>query len=133
MRTKLIATLSPTQGLVQKGEKIIDRGDIVTASKYQILLSLRKAYDDESLGTKQRTISIMGETILVLLFLCLFVIYLYVFRRQYLRSTATVSFFCLQMFIVIALACLALRFNLSVYLIPFAWVPDYLHCGAGAG
>ena len=27
------------------------------------------------------------------------------------------------MFIVIALACLALRFNLSVYLIPFAWVP----------
>ena len=123
MRTKLIATLSPTQGLVQKGEKIIDRGDIVTASKYQILLSLRKAYDDESLGTKQRTISIMGETILVLLFLCLFVIYLYVFRRQYLRSTATVSFFCLQMFIVIALACLALRFNLSVYLIPFAWVP----------
>ncbi len=122
-RDKLLSTLSPTQGLVQKGEKIIDRGDIVTERNYQILQSLRKAYDDESLGTKQRTISIMGETILVLLFLCLFVIYLYVFRRAYLRSTATVLFFCLQMFIVIALACLALRFNLSVYLIPFAWVP----------
>ena len=122
-RTKLLATLSPTQGLVQKGEKIIDHGDIVTERNYQILQSLRKAYDDESLGTKQRTISIMGETILVLLFLCLFVIYLYVFRRAYLRSTSTVLFFCLQMFIVIALSCLALRFKLSVYLIPFAWVP----------
>jgi len=123
MRDKLLATLSPTQGLVQKGEKIIDHGDIVTERNYQILQSLRRAYDDESLGTKQRTLSVLGETILVVLFLCLFVIYLYVFRLPYLRSTSTVMFFCLQMFIVIALACLALRFGLSVYLIPFAWVP----------
>jgi len=123
MRDKLLATLSPTQGMVQKGEKIIGDGEIVTDRTYQVLQSLRRAYDDEALGTKQRTLSILGETMLVLLFLCLFVVYLYVFRLAYLRSTSTVLFFCLQMFIVIALACLALRFNLSVYLIPFAWVP----------
>jgi len=123
MRTKLLATLSPTMGLVQKGEKIIDKGEVVTERSYQVLQSLRRAYDDESLGNKQRTLSIFGETMLVLLFLCLFVVYLYVFRLSYLRSTSTVLFFGLQMFIVIALACLALRFNLSVYLIPFAWVP----------
>lgn len=123
MRAKLLATLSPTIGLVQKGEKIIDKGEVVTERSYQVLQSLRRAYDDESLGSKQRTISILGETLLVLLFLCLFVVYLYVFRPQYTRATSTVLFFCLQMFIVIALACLALRFNLSVYLIPFAWVP----------
>lgn len=123
MREKLLATLSPTQGVVQKGEKIVDKGEIVTDRTYQVLQSLRRAYDDESLGNKQRTLSILGESMLVLLFLCLFVVYLYVFRMAYLRSTSTVLFFALQMFIVIALACLALRFNLSVYLIPFAWVP----------
>jgi len=123
MRTKLLATLSPTQGLVQKGEKIIDKGEVVTERNYQILQSLRRAYDDESLGNKQRTLSILGEAMLVTLFLCLFVVYLYVFRRSYLSSTSTVLFFALQIFIVIALACLALRFGLSVYLIPFAWVP----------
>ncbi len=122
-RAKLLATVSPTQGMVQKGEKIIDNGDIVTERNYQILQSLRRAYDDESLGNKQRTLSILGESMLVFLFLLLFVIYLYVFRIAYLRSTATILFFCLQMFIVIGLACLALRFNLTVYLIPFAWVP----------
>ena len=122
-RAKLLATVSPTQGMVQKGEKIIDNGDIVTERNYQILQSLRRAYDDESLGTKQRTLSILGESMLVCLFLLLFVIYLYVFRIAYLRATATILFFCLQMFIVIGLACLALRFNLTVYLIPFAWVP----------
>ena len=123
MRTKLLSTISPTQGLVQKGEKIIDKGEIVTERNYQILQSLRRAYEDESLGHRQRTLSIFGEAMLIVLFLSLFVIYLYVFRSAYLRSTSMVLFFCLQMFIVIALACLALRFNLSVYLIPFAWVP----------
>ena len=123
MREKLLASLSPTQGLVQKGEKIIDKGQIVSERDYQILQSLRRAYESESLGHRQRTLSIFGQTLLVTLFLCLFVIYLYVFRVNYLRSTSTVIFFCLQMFIVIALSCLALRFNLTVYLIPFAWVP----------
>ena len=123
MLEKLLASLSPTQGVIQKNEKIIDKGEIVTERTYQILQSLRRAYDDESLGTHQRTLSILGEAMLVVLFLCLFVIYLYVFRIQYLRDTPTVLFFCLQMFLVIALACLALRFNLSIYLIPFAWVP----------
>lgn len=123
LKTKLLATISPTQGMVQKGEKIIDKGEIVTERNYQVLQSLRRAYEDESLGHRQRTLSIFGEAILVALFLCLFIIYLYVFRVAYLRSTSTVLFFCLQIFIVIALACLALRFNLSVYLIPFAWVP----------
>lgn len=118
-----LSSIVPTQGIVQKGEKIIDYGEIVTERTYQILTSLRRAYDDESLGTQQRTLSIMGEVILVMLFLCLFVVYLYVFRLSYLRSTSKVLFFCLQIFIVIGLACLALRFNLTVYLIPFAWVP----------
>ena len=123
MKAKLLSTLSPTVGLVQKGEKIIDKGDIVTDRTYQILQSLRRSYEDETLGHRQRTLSILGEAMLVILFLCLFVIYLYVFRIAYLRSTSTVLFFALQIFIVIALACLALRFNMTVYLIPFAWVP----------
>lgn len=119
----LISSVSPTQGIVQKGEKIIDRGEIITEEKYQILESLRRAYENEKIGSHQRALSVFGESMLVMLFLCLFIIYLYVFRIQYLRSTSTVLFYCLQMFLVIGLACLALRFNLSVYLIPFAWVP----------
>lgn len=115
--------LSPTQGLMQAGEKIIDRGEIVTDHTYQILQSLRRANEDDKIGNHQRALSILGESMLVLLFLSLFVIYLYVFRLSYVRDTRTILFFCLQIFIVIALSCLCLRFNLSVYLIPFAWVP----------
>lgn len=123
-REKLLSTLSPTQGMVQKDERIIDKGEIVTERTYQILQSYARAYNnEESIGNRQRTLSTVGESLLVVLFLLLFVIYIYVFRINYIRKTSTVLFFCLQIFIVIALACLALRFNISVYVIPFAWVP----------
>ena len=121
---KQLATISPTQGIVQAGEKIIGQGDIVTDRHYQILQSFRRAMESDSFGQKQHTLSIFGEAMLVLLFLCLFVLYLYVFRPQYLHSFRTVLFFSLQIFIVIALSCVLLRFSsLSIYLIPFAWVP----------
>ena len=121
---KQLATISPTQGLVQAGEKIIGQGDIVTDRHYQIRQSLRHTLEGDSFGQKQHTLSILGETMLVMLFLCMFVLYLYVFRPQYMRSTSTVLFFCLQILIVIGLSCMLLRFSsLSIYLIPFAWVP----------
>lgn len=123
MRTKQLSSLSPTQGMVQKGERIIDKGEIVNERTYQILQSLARATQDETTANNQRAWSMMGKSILVVLFLCLFVIYLYVFRRQYLNDLSMVLFFNMLMVIVVGLACLVLRFDLSIYLIPFAWIP----------
>ena len=123
MRENLLASISVTQGMVQKGEKIIEHGEIISERDYQRLQSLRKAYGSESVGGHQRTLLMVGQATLVALFLCLFIVYLYVFRIQYLRSTSTVLFFCLLMLLVIALACLVLRFKWSVYIVPFVWVP----------
>lgn len=124
MRNKLLASIAPTQGVIQAGEKIIDRGEIVTEQDYQILESLRLACEDETVSMHQRILSIVGESIIVCLLLALFIIYLYVFRKSYIRSTATVLFFCLDAAIIISLSCLTLRYtSLSIYLIPFAWVP----------
>ena len=123
MRTKQLSSLSPTQGMVQKGERIIDKGEIVNERTYQILQSLARATQDETTANNPRAWSMMGKSILVVLFLCLFVIYLYVFRRQYLNDLSMVLFFNMLMVIVVGLACLVLRFDLSIYLIPFAWIP----------
>ena len=124
LKTKLLASIAPTQGVVQTGEKIIDRGEIVTERDYQILQSLRRACEEDSLTQHQRTWSIIGEAVLVTLFLFLFILYLYVFRPAYINNFRTVLFFCLLSGIVIVLSCLTLRYtDLSIYLIPFAWVP----------
>lgn len=124
LRESILSKVSPTQGMVQKGEKIIDRGDIVEEEDYWILESLRRAYSTSELSSRQHILSVVGLTIMVCLFLSLFVIYLYVFRRQYTKNLYDSLFFCLNALIILVFSCLLLRYtNLSIYLIPFAWVP----------
>ena len=123
MRNVHLSVLNTVENMVQKDERIIEKGELVNSHTFQVLQSLSRAYDDKSDGLRHQTLSILGEAMLVLLFLALFVVYLFVFRYSYTRKTSIILFFCLQILIVIVLACLALRFGLSVYVIPFAWVP----------
>lgn len=124
MQDNLLTKISLTQGLIQTGEKIIDRGEIVSETDYQILMSLRQALSDTRVSVKQRVLSTSGASVLVCLFLLLFCLYLYVFRKNLLEDLSTMLFFCLLPAITIALASITLRYTpLSVFLIPFAWVP----------
>ena len=123
MRAEKLAEIKDVEGQIFKGTKIIEEGEIVNAYTYRVLESLSRAYKEMAPGKQQRTLTLIGESILVLLFISLFVVYLFVFRNSYVQKTSVVLFFCLQILLVIALACLAMRFGLSIYVIPFAWVP----------
>ncbi len=124
MRANLLESISLTQGVVQTGEKIIDRGEIVSESDYQILMSLRRAREDAKVSLKQRILSTAGKATLVCVFLLLFVLYLYVFRPKLLEELPTVLFSCLLSGIIIALSCLLIHYLPQfVFIIPFAWVP----------
>lgn len=123
-KEKLLSSISLTQGKVQAGEKIIDRGEIVTEQSYQLLSSLRHAYSDQQIHRDQSLFSIFGNIILICFFITLLGLYLYVFRRNLLQDFKTILFFCILMTIILAMTALMVRFtNLSLYLIPFAWLP----------
>ena len=124
MRENLLAQISPTQGMVQQGEKIIDRGEIVSERDAQILYSYHQSMDDRALSHQQRLWRTVGESAIIVLFIALFVLYLYVFRLNLLRSLSATLFFCLLVAIIVFASCLLLRYtHWSLYLIPFAWVP----------
>lgn len=124
MREALLNSISLTRGVVQAGEKVVDRGDIVTEETAVLLQSLKIAYENEHVTNKQTTWSIIGEVALVLLFMIMFLLYLYVFRPAFIRELPSMLFFCLLSGIITVLACATMRYtSLSIYLIPFAWVP----------
>lgn len=124
LRQSLLSSVSPTQGLVQKGEKIIDRGKIVTERDIQILSSLKRTYAEQDLSLLQRLLATLGDGILIFVYFMMFIIYLRVFRPRHLLRTEHVLFFCVLPAILIVLSCLLINYtHLSIYLIPFAWVP----------
>ncbi len=124
VRNDLLASVAPTQGIVDAGVKIIDTGDIVTEEIAQKLNSLRIIYQDKQGDHKQQLFALVGSGFLVGLFLSLLVVYLAIFRRSFFLSTRDTLFFALLIGMLIALTYVTLRFTaLSVYIVPFAWIP----------
>ena len=85
-REDVLASVSPASGMVQSGQRIIDRGEIVSAEQYQIL----KSFEHETLRRNDPSEGfwwiMAGQIIFVSCVLAAFALYLRLFRRDYLRS-----------------------------------------------
>jgi len=124
MRAALLKDVVPTQGMVMEGEVIVSKGDIVTAEQARKLRSLEMVLEERGISRESAWLSIVGNVVLILFFLVLLVLYLYVFRPKLFYDLNTLLFFAILMSIIILLSCVVTRFtSLSIYLVPFAWVP----------
>lgn len=124
VRQSLIESVSLTEGMVQAGARIIDRGDIVTEEHYRVLNSLKTVYNEKSNDQKQSLIAQAGDIALLCIFLSLLIVYLVMFRRNIFDDLRSLLFFSLLIALTVVLSCITLRYtNFSIYLVPFAWVP----------
>lgn len=111
-------------GVIQQGERIIDRGDIVTPQLYTIL----RTYEDISAkrgGVKSGDYyPLAGQCLYVILLLTALYAYLYFFRPDYYHSRRVML---MVMLVVTALVLFAFgmsrAFISGIYLVPFAILP----------
>jgi len=79
IRQELISKISPTVGLVQKGELIVSQGELVTMTKYQQLISLKQEYEQEVGNSKAWKFVYTGRIILISLLFFIEMMFLMVF------------------------------------------------------
>ncbi len=124
---ELLGSLSFTMGVVQAGERIIDRGEIVTPEIGTVLASLKIQYEDQAGDSNSQLVAgIVGRVVLVLGFMLLLFAYFYVFRPRIYGSYGNLLLVLLLVLIVTALASLAVRFQsgmISYYMVPYALIP----------
>ncbi|MDR0864760.1 MAG: HDIG domain-containing protein [Candidatus Symbiothrix sp.] len=116
--------ISPSSGMVQAGEKIIDRGEIVRPETYRILSSLKQIQDKQE-GTAQRQIGlIVGISILVAGLMACLLLYLSYFRKKIYEKKKDVVFllFMASLFIFLTEICMTTGL-FSIYIIPYAIIP----------
>ena len=127
VRQASLEELILTQGMVQSGQLIIARGELISASNFLIIESLRREYESNPNVKKNYLVVYLGQFLLIsLIFLALFW-FIYSLRKDILKSR-TQTFFTLGLIVAMVGLTRAASANdaVSVYVIPFVLVPIFL-------
>ncbi len=123
IKDRMIEEISLNRGLVQEGELIISRGQIVDDNKFTILESLRSEYE-KRLGKNDKWFIIFGRFILVAACYLALYLFMYNFRFDVLSSTHKTFFIILIILLFLIITRIVVRIPGNViYLIPFAIIP----------
>lgn len=124
IKEDLINSIPLSSGMVQAGERIVDRGEIVDNDTYNVLRSLKIVHETKSGGSQRQRIMLSGQFILVFgLIFCLWM-YLWSFRIMILHNRRNALFLILCVFVCCFITELCITYSLfNVYILPFAIVP----------
>ena len=123
----LLNSIPLASGIVQRGQKIIDRGDIVNANTHEILLSFQKEMERREKNDQQISITIMGQILYVAILIICLTVFLTLFRKDYFQKPRPLAMLY-SLIIAFTITCsLMVSHNvLHVYIIPFVMVPIFI-------
>ncbi len=127
-RQELLASVSFAIGMVQSGQKIIDRGEIVDRDTYTILDSFRQSSLKRTGDDNSQFIILAGQVLFVVLLLGGFVAYLIIYRTEYIqrKNVMLLIFTAIVAYSVGTFLLVGLQL-INVYIVPFAMLPIVLH------
>lgn len=123
-KNEILKNLSLTTGMVQTGERIIDKGEIVNPVSFKILRSLKIEFDKRKASIQQSTLVKIGQLIIISTLIILFFLYLYLFRPRIFENFGNLVFISLLILMMAGLASLSAHQQSIHYLmVPFALLP----------
>jgi putative nucleotidyltransferase with HDIG domain len=119
-----LQNLSVSSGMVQTGERIIDRGDVIDGHTYKMLLSLKMAYETKSGGNQRHALIWIGQFILIFGILLCSGLYLSSFCPGIFYNRRNLLFVVLAILTTCLLAEICTQYEIiSIYVLPFAILP----------
>ena len=120
-------SIALASGIVQRGQKIVDRGDIVDKKTYNILMSYKKETERREEGKKGLSLVIVGQVLYVMILIACFTIYLTLFRKDYFeKARSTAMLYSLIVLFTVIASLMVEHSVLHVYIVPFAMVPIFI-------
>ena len=127
-RQEAIDNFPWAMGMVQSGQKIVDRGEIISENTYDILKSLEKEMQTRSdVSLTQRRMMLGGQILFVAIYIFLLMLYLGIYRKDYFEGWRDLLLiFSFMVFFCLFTSLLMSRNMFSVYIIPYAILPMVL-------
>lgn len=119
-----IKALNPNRGVIEKGGRIIAKGEVVEGDKFQILESLKAEFDSQIWSKNNYLWLLVGYSMLVsLVFLMLF-LFLRNYRPEIYNNNTKVTFIFFNIFLMVFLTTVVLRVHADyVYVVPICILP----------
>jgi putative nucleotidyltransferase with HDIG domain len=112
------------QGIIKQGQRIVDRGEIITPQIYKNLQVYETMLSQNSSMSGSENFYMLGQGVYILIVLGMFYLFLMVYRKSLFNNVRQITFLMtfITLFTVFTIF-MAEYFTLGLYLSPFAAVP----------
>lgn len=119
-----IKALNPNRGIIEKGGRIIAKGEVVEGDKFQILNSLKAEFDSQIWSKNNYLWLLVGYSMLVsMVFLMLF-LFLKNYRPYIYNNNTKVTFIIFNIILMVFLTTLVVKVHSDyVYVVPICILP----------
>ncbi|QIK59061.1 HDIG domain-containing protein [Dysgonomonas sp. HDW5A] len=119
-KDELLMKVPFAEGNVLSGQKIIDRGEIVTSKTVHILNSLQKITEQKEGSGTRKNWMVVGDVILIAALIMAFMTYLIFFRPREYYDRRNVLFMLTMIVVLCVLTGVFVKLGFNVYIIPYA-------------
>jgi putative nucleotidyltransferase with HDIG domain len=119
-----LSNISPTSGIVEKGQRIIAKGEVVEGDKFVILNSIKAEYQSAVWSQSNYNWIVFGYSLLVSLALMMLFLFLRKYRQEIYVNNTKVTFIFFNVVLMVLLTTLVVKYDAAfVYVVPLCILP----------
>lgn len=119
-----VKAINPNQGVIEKGGRVIAKGEVVEGDKYQILESLKSEYQSQIWSKSNYLWLLVGYTMLVSLVFLMLYLFLKKYRREIYEDNTKITFIFFNILFMVFLTTLIVKLHADyVYVVPICILP----------
>lgn len=126
-RSQELLEVTAAFGMIKQGQRIVDRGEIVTPQIYTNLNTYLTMLDEQGEDKTIETFHTIGRAIIVVLLVVLYYLFLYIYKRDFFLSDRVITFLMVYLTIFVLFSIFMFEFIPNgLNLVPFAAIPVVL-------
>jgi putative nucleotidyltransferase with HDIG domain len=119
-----INAINPNRGVIEKGGRIIAKGEVVEGIKFQMLKSLKEEYQSQLWSQSNYTWIIVGYSVLISLVFLMLVLFLKKYRPLIYENNTKLTFIFFNILLMIFITTLVIDYDAElVYITPLCILP----------
>jgi len=122
-----IKDINPNRGIIERGARIIAKGEVVEGDKFQVLNSLKEKYQSEVWSQSNYYWVVLGYSVLVSLVFIMLFLFLKKYRYEIYSNNTKVSFIFFNIIFMVFLTTMVVKYDPTyVYVVPLCILPIIL-------